>query len=114
MAITIFASLGTAVAVGIRTANLSTQEVESHSLAEKLARNQMEYVFTQTYKNPGTNVQYATIANDSDYTVDSGFVVSADALEYTTDETDIERVLVTVTRDSETVLVLETLRTKSP
>ena len=112
MAITIFASLGTALAVGIRTANLSTQEVEGQSIAEKLARNQMEYVFTQVYKNPGTNVTYASIENDGDFSVDSGFNVSADALEYITGDTDIERVLVTVARDASTVLVLETLRTK--
>ena len=114
MAITIFATLGTAVAVGIRTADLSTQEVEGHSIAETLARNQMEYVFTQDYKNPGPNVQYVSIANDSDFTVDSGFIVSADAVEYITGDTDVEKVLVTVTRDNATVLVLETLRTKSP
>ena len=114
MAITIFASLGTAVAVGIRTANLSTQEVEGHSLAEKLARNQMEYVFTQGYKNPGPSAQYVSIENDSDFTVDPGFSVSVDALEYIVGDTDIEKVVVTVTRDAETVFALETLRTKSP
>ena len=114
MAITIFAALGTAVAVGIRTADLSTQVVEGQSIAEKLARNQMEYVFTQDYKNPGPGVKYVSIDTDSDFTVDPGFGVSADALEYKSGENDIERVLVTVTRDAETVLVLETLRTKSP
>ena len=100
MAITIFASLGTAVAVGIRTADLSTQEVEGHSLAEKLARNQMEYVLTQNYKNPGPSVQYVSIENDSDFTVGPGFNVSADAVGYITGDTDIEKALVTVTRDS--------------
>ena len=112
MAITIFASLGTAVAVGIRTANLSTQEVEGQSIAEKLARNQMEYVFTQDYKNPGPAVTYVPIKDDSDFTVDPGFSVSASAVEYITGDTDIEKVLVTVTRDAKTVLVLETLPTK--
>ena len=97
MAIPIFASLGTAVAVGIRTADMSTQEVEGQSLAEKLARNQMEYVFTQDYKNPGPGVNYVSIETDNDFTVDSGFSVSAAAVEYKTGETDIERVLVTVT-----------------
>ena len=114
MAITIFSALGTAVAVGIRTADLSSQEVEGHSLAEKLARNQMEYVFTQDYKNPGPGVNYVSIETDSDFTVDPGFNVSAAALEYKSGDTDIERVLVTVTRDAETVLVLETLRSKPP
>ena len=100
--------------VGIRTANLSTQVVERHSIAEKLARNQMEYVFTQSYKNPGPGVKYVSIEADSDFTVDPRFSVSADAVEYITGDTDAEKVLVTVTRDAETVLVLETLRTKPP
>ena len=114
IAITIFAALGTAIAVGIRTADMSTQVVEGQSVAEKLARNQMEYVFTQGYKDPGTNVKYVSIETDSDFTVDPGFSVSADALEYLTGDTDIERVLVTVSRHAEEVLTLETLRTKSP
>ena len=118
MAITIFASLGTAVAVGILTADLSTQEVEGQSIAEKLARNQMEYVFTQTYKAPGPGINYVSIEDDTDFTVDAGFGVSAKAqvvpaseLPIVTDA-DIEKVVVTVTRDAETVFVLETLRTK--
>ena len=114
IAITIFAALGTAIAVGIQTADLSTQEVEGQSIAEKLARNQMEYVFTQNYQNPGPNVKYVSIETDSDFTVDPGFGVSADAVMYITGDTDIETVLVTVTRDAESVLTLETLRTKSP
>lgn len=52
MAITIFAALGTALMVGIRTANISGEVVEDQSVAEKLARNQMEYVFNQSYLNP--------------------------------------------------------------
>ena len=102
IAVTIFAALGTAVMVGIRTANISTQVVERHSIAEKLARNQMEYVFTQGYLNPGPGVNYISIENDSDFTVDSGFSVSATAQVVPTNEiplvtdADIEKVVVTV------------------
>ena len=117
MAITIFAALGTAVMVGIRTANISGVIVNEQSIAEKLARNQMEYVYTQGYVSPpGT---YVTIdsAQDVAFTVDAGYSVTAAAVAFTGDptivtDTNIETVVVTISRGSKTILVLETLRTK--
>ena len=120
MAVTIFAALGTAVMVGIRTANISSEVVEGQSIAEKLARNQMEYVFSQAYKDPGPGVKYDSIETSSAFTVDPGFGVSAESQVVPADEllivddANIEKVVVTVTRDTETILVLDTLRTKSP
>jgi hypothetical protein len=117
MAITIFAALGTALMVGIRTANISGAVVEDHSIAEQLARNQMEYVFTQPYLAPPS--AYPSILNSTDvtYTVDPGFTVTADALVWAegnpaiVTDTNIEKVVVTVSDASRDILVLETLRT---
>ena len=118
MAITIFAALGTALMVGIRTANISTEVVEDQSIAEKLARNQMEYVFNQSYLNPPSSYVSIKDATDVSFTVDPGFTVTANATEYLAAATDIEKVVVTVVvavySGSETVLTLETLRTKVP
>ena len=117
MGITIFAALGTALMIGIRTANISGEVVEDHSIAEKLARNQMEYVYTQTYVAPGGNYETLDQAQTITYNVDQGYTVTAQALTYTNPivtDTDIERVVVTITRGTKTILVLETLRTNSP
>ena len=117
MGITIFAALGTALMIGIRTANISGEVVEDHSIAEKLARNQMEYVHTQPYVAPGGNYETLDDAVAITYNVDQGYTVAAQALTYTkpiVTDTDIERVVVTVTHGTKTILVLETLRTNSP
>jgi len=114
MAVTIFAALGTALMVGIRTANNSGEMVEDQSIAEKLARNQMEYVFTQSYLNPPASYLSIMDATDVSFTVDPGFTVTANATEYMSAVTDIEKVVVTVQSGSETVLTLDTLRTKAP
>ena len=117
MAITIFAALGTAIMVGIRTANISGQVVDKQSIAEKLARNQMEYVLTQDYVSPPGSYVTIDAAQDVAFTVDAGYSVTAQAVAFTGDpaivtDTNIETVVVTISRGSESVLVLETLRTK--
>ena len=116
MAITIFAALGTALMVGIRTANVSGDVVDEQSIAEKLARNQMEYVFIQAYLSPPASYVTLDLAQDVAFTVDAGFSLTAEAVAFTGDptiitDTNIETVVVTVNRGSKTVLVLETLRT---
>ena len=119
MAITIFAALGTALMVGIRTANLSGAVVDKQSVAEKLGRNQMEYVFTQAYLSPPASYVTLDQAQDVAFTVDAGYSVAAEAVALTAPEfdlsivndTNVENVVVTIYRDSKTVLVLETLRT---
>ncbi len=114
MAVTIFAALGTALMVGIRTANNSGEMVEDQSIAEKLARNQMEYVFTQSYLDPPDSYVSIKDATDVSFTVDPGFTVTANATEYLAAVTDIEKVIVTVKSGNEIIHTLETLRTKSP
>ena len=112
MAVTIFAALGTAVMVGIRTANINTEVVERQSIAEKLARNQMEYTFAQGFAGPAgsyESIENATLANVQ-FTVESGYTVAVQPSEYIASDTDIELVTVTITKDNKTVLELETLR----
>ena len=119
MAITIFAALGTALMVGIRTANISGDVVNKQSIAEKLGRNQMEYVFTQAYLSPPASYVTLDQAQDVGFTVDVGYSVTAEAVALTAPEFDmsiindsnVENVVVTIYRDGNTVLVLETLRT---
>ena len=112
MAVTIFAFLGSSLMIGIRTANISGEVVEDHSIAEKLARNQMEYVRNQTYASGSGTYVSIKDATDVTFAVDTGYTGTAQPLEYITGETDIEKVMVTVKNGTDTILILETLRAK--
>ncbi len=118
IALTIMGALGATVLMGVRTAHTSGDLVETHSVAETLARNQMEYTFTQAYAiPPGAYVSIAD-APGLTFDVDPGYTVTAQALEYTegdpliVNDADIEKVIVTVNQGGQSVLVLETLRVR--
>jgi hypothetical protein len=104
VALSVFALVGTAVLVGVSLAHTTGSRVESQSVAENLARNQMEYVFSQPYQAPPA--AYPTVS------APDGYTVSAVAEEYVLGDPNVEKVVVTVNRDGQSVLVLETLRTR--
>ena len=113
IALAIFSSAGSAVLMGVSAAHISSDRVNASAIAENLARNQMEYVSTLSYVAPPGS--YPSIADDVglNITLPSGFVVSAAAQTYLADDGlsgSIEKVVVTVTRDGQSVLVLESLR----
>ncbi|MBM3943678.1 MAG: hypothetical protein FJ316_12350 [SAR202 cluster bacterium] len=98
----IFSIAGTAVLSGLSVMHDTGALVDEHSVAENLARNQMEYVFKQTYQDaPAT---YSSIPTEN------GYAVVAVAQEYEVGNPDIQRVVVTASRDDDTILTLETLR----
>ena len=105
IAITVFAIVGGAVLSGTSTALNTGSIVEGQSVAEELARNQMESVFNESYQEPAGS-PYTTIVPPARYAVS----VAAD--EYLIGDVDIEMVVVTVSRDSQSIMVLETLRTR--
>lgn len=105
IAITVFAVVGGAVLSGTSTALSTGTIIEGQSVAEEIARNQMESVFNQSYQEPAGS-PYATIVPPARYAVS----VAAD--EYLSGDVDIEMVVVTVSRDSQSIMVLETLRTR--
>ena len=118
IALTIMGALGAAVLMGVRVAHTSGDTVENHSVAETLARNQMEYVFTQPYTIPPGDYISISDSPTITFTVDAGYTVTAQALVYTegdpniVNDADIEKVVVAVNRDGQSVLVLETLRVR--
>jgi type II secretory pathway pseudopilin PulG len=105
VAITVFALVGGAVLSGMSTALDTGSMVEGQSVAEEIARNQMESVFNVSYQEP-MSTPYPTIVPPA------GYAINLTADEYLTGDVDIEMVVVTVSRDSENILVLETLRTR--
>lgn len=105
VAITVFAVVGGAVLSGTSTALNTGSLVEGQSVAEEIARNQIESVFNQPYQGP-QSTPYATIVPPT------GYAISVAADEYLTGDVDIEMVVITVSRESQSILVLETLRTR--
>ena len=111
VAIIVFAVIGTTVLVGVSTARRSGDIVDKQSIAENVARNQMEYVFSRAYKVPP--LSYASISDlpGNDFNVPSGFTVTATAiLRSGITDPDLETVRVTVNHLGEQVLVVETIR----
>lgn len=96
--------LGTATMAGLSTTHVSGANTEEQAIAENIARNQMEYILTQAYKDPPAS--YLAI------TPPSGYAVNADAVAFEVGDTSVEKIVVTVTRGGRTLLVLETIRTK--
>ena len=112
VALGLFSSAGTAVLMGVRAAHTSSDRVDASGIAENLARNQMEHAMTLAYVAPGGS--YESLADSSlGIAIPAGFAVTADAVTYVADDGfagSIEKVVVTVTRDSQAILVLESLR----
>ena len=104
IASSVFALVGMAVLSGLGTMYRSGSITEEQSVAEHIARNQMESIFDRVYREPD-QTPYPTIA------VPTGYSVSTVA---TTVEgypgPAIEKLSLTVNHGSKELLVLETLR----
>ncbi len=102
IAVLVFGLIGAAVLVGVSTIHISGNTTEAQAIAENVARNQMEEVFPQPYQAPPA--AYQSVATPL------GYSVTAHAEEYVLDETNIEKVVVIVSREGQELLTLETLR----
>ncbi len=105
--------------LGVGAAHISSDRVKASAIAENLARNQMEYVISQSYVEPGGSYTALVDHPSLNITIPSAFGVSAAAEDYVdadgnvvADDFDgsIQKVVVTVTRDGQSILVLEALR----
>ncbi len=96
--------VGTAVLSGLSTVHISGASTERQSTAENIARNQMEYVASLGYQDPPYS--YPTVL------VPAGYAVTSEAKEHVVSDTNIEKIVVTVSLGGTQQLVLETLRTK--
>ena len=99
-----FSIVGFAVMGGLSTTQLSSNAVEGQSVAENLARNQLELAFAAPYISPPTT--YATVG------VPNGYGITAVAEQFVSGDTNVQKIVVTVTRDGAGVLMVETLRVK--
>lgn len=105
VAVTVFALVGTAVMMGMNTTYTTSENTEELALAENTARNQMESIFGQTYSPPG-GAAYSTITPPTGF----GVSVAVEDVNPILPDPDVERITVTVSRDSASILELKTIR----
>lgn len=96
--------VGGAVLGGLSLSHRSGAKVEQHSVAENIARNQMEYVYSQPYlTSPST---YASVS------APPGYSARAAGSEFVAGDPNVQKVVTTVSRDGQDILVLEAVRVK--
>ena len=111
IALAMFSSAGTAILLRVSAAHTSSDRVKANAVAENLDRNQ-KYVLSLAYVAPW---DYASVADDVglNLSIPSGFTVTAAAEKYIADDGftgNIDNVVVTVTRDGQSILVIDSLR----
>jgi hypothetical protein len=104
VAITVFTLLGTAVLTGVSTTLIAAGGIDERATAENAARNQMETILASPYVEPPATV--------TPIAAPEGYALAAAIEEYIPGATNIALIVVTVTRNGEQVLVIESLRLK--
>ncbi|MCH8898075.1 MAG: hypothetical protein IIC33_07265 [Chloroflexi bacterium] len=105
VAVMVFGLVGTAVMGGLGTVNISGAKTESQSIAENIARNQMEYLFSQPYREP-QQTPYPNISVPTGYSVST----TLDFANTVNPDPEIEKITATVSHDAQIILTLETVR----
>ena len=100
----ISALVGTAVLSSLGTVNIAGALTEEQSQAENIARNQMEAIFEEVYREPD-QTPYPTIAVPGAYSVD----MAVTHLDGITDP-EVEKIALTISHHGKELLVLETAR----
>jgi Tfp pilus assembly protein PilV len=83
----------------ISTGSIGVATTEERVTAENLARSQLEYTKSQPYSTAPAS--YATV------TPPAGYAISAEATSIPEGDSSIQKITVTVTRDSDTLLTVE-------
>ena len=103
----VFGLLGVAVLGAVQTSYFAKGKFDIQSTAENIARNQIDYVFEQDYREPIPSVEpYEPLP-----VLPDGFSVEAKALPHDdASNPNVSWVQVTVFKDGQEVKVFETLR----
>lgn len=104
VALAVLTLVGAASLAALRTSYQSGAVTEEIAVADNLARNQIEYILSQPYQVPP--LSYPTIVPPP------GYVVTNSTTEYLPGDTNMEKVVVTITHNGTQRVVLETLRTR--
>ncbi len=105
VAVMVFSMVGTAVLAGLSTSYRAGAKVEAQAEAENIARNQMESIFSQPYREPGQTA-YSLISPPVGYAVSTAI----EEVDPGAPDPDIEKITVTVSRDGQEIVILTGLR----
>ena len=100
----IFSMVGVAVLSSLGTVNIAGALTEEQSQAENIARNQMEAIFDQVYREPD-QTPYPAVAVSQGYSVTTA-VTHVDG----NTDPEVEKIALTISHHGKEVLVLETAR----
>ena len=104
VAVTVFVTLATAAFVGISTLQRVRLRTERQAVAENIARNQFEYIFSLDYIPPTTPYPVTTTPAGFTASTTVGFVGLF------TEDTNVEKITVTVSEGGEEITSIETFR----
>ncbi len=102
----VFALVGTAVLSGMSTMYASGSLTEAQSVAENLARNQMEFVFDQPYREPQQTPYLVISSVPANYSV----TTTVNYASISSPNPEVALVAVTASHRGRDILTLETLR----
>ena len=100
----IFSMVGVAVLSSLGTVNIAGALTEEQSQAENIARNQMEAIFDQVYREPD-QTPYSAVAAPPGYTV----ITAVTHIDGNTDP-EVEKIALTISHHGKELLLLETAR----
>ena len=101
IAVAILSLTLTVLLSAVSTGSLAVSRADERSVAENLARSQLEYTKSQSYISPPA--VYATVAPPTGYTV----AVAAAAIPTPSTDAAIEKITVTVSRNGQSLLSVE-------
>lgn len=102
------ALLGTAIVAALSalsTGMLAVGTADENAIARSLARSQMEYIKGYPYDSNATS--YPDVDTNSSIALPDGFSVSNDVSSVNGTDSNIQEITVTVSREGETLLVIE-------
>ncbi len=100
----VFSMVGVAVLSSLGTVNIAGALTEEQSQAENIARNKMEHIFDQVYREPD-QTPYPVITLPTSYSVTT-VVTHVDG----TTDPEVEKIALTISHHGKEVLLLETAR----
>lgn len=103
-AVSVFTLLGTAVMTSVSATGAASQNIRVSATADTLASNQIQAILSTTYVDPPFT--FTTISPPS------GYSLTAVAEEFVPGNTNIAKIVVTVSYGADVAATLETLRLK--
>ena len=109
---TIFVTIAGTALIGLSTMQIARATLERQAIAENLARNQMEYIFSMAYQDPVYTYTTSTSPTDLVTTTQPQYVISAVATSTAEFPGDAKfsKIIVTITHEGRNALTLETFR----